>query len=278
MKKIDKEEKKKDYGTDDYVFKDFKIEKDDLITNKNLLCKEFFECTDKCPQGNEGDDCREKCMENTKEEEVNKVLSLIECVSTNKCDKEENKEKEDECIVKNCAEALSICFGGGNKYKDCYELYGCIISCSPDLPDTEGVDENSACSEECIMNASATAMKDFYELLNCTKKDCKNLPIDPESLKCYLNSVKGNCKEKAKKCIPSKGKSCLEILVCVQGCGSDKVCGQKCGVGASLNASILFYELMICIEKECPAFETICLIEAISTNCKNAYNNCIADK
>jgi hypothetical protein len=242
-------------------------------------CKNYFECASECPQGTQGNACRQECQSALNSEGNQQYQAFMTCLNTN-CASATTDEEFYACLEDLCITQYYNCFWGCT-YPNCSTLIGCIIGCQNIADQTA----RSQCIGNCWGGARPQAQLDLQGAINCNSDACPVCAVanptptqEAECDDCWSEAVSNTCMAEWDKCEEYGSDTCGQLWTCYNGC-ADETCARACVSRSTKTARGLLQNVFDCINDACPDEEgwVECANAALAAECKTDMDACQAD-
>ena len=239
-------------------------------------CSAVVQCLKGCTTG-DYQTCADNCEATNTTTEAAHVLGA--CLHGQACF---GQADLDACMASKCKDQASACAASCTDIlSDCVSMRACENGCPADNPATTTVDEYGVCFAACDDRSTVRAFADDNALTGCLNQKCTSCGSGGATCdRCKSDSEYGTCKDAWKKCAPAGSQDCVDAFLCSSsGCPDPGAC-DSCLSGATFDAQVLLYPLLMCIHDACAALTGTdydkCKTDARSGTCKSLYDACKA--
>lgn len=221
-------------------------------------CTALSSCLGECPDQL----CIEQCLLESSDEGYRRYIDVVDCLDVAGCFTAEGLDQA--CMFEACGSEYSACFGALPATPEGTLFCGAFVRCINGCP-TEPRDEEQACLDGCVAEASPAAFERYAAAVDCIQLECVDQPPNCQQERC--GDALAACFDHG---LGEGVLPCADVMQCVFSC-PDSDCYARCEQDASAAGLELWRDFVDCAAPAgCAGFEACLAACPVETRaCQN---------
>lgn len=235
---------------------------------KNTSCASVFKCAKAQACGQfPTSACLTSCVTSEKVTGAGKLLfdAMQTCLTTHCTSCNDDTGCLANCVKEKCGGEWQQCASDSAAGTDtCQQVSTCLKGCQND----------PECASNCVAKGSQSNVSTAFKTMVCDAKKGAGNQTPDEKLACYGTALRCECPEGN---AGTGQKTCADYLTCIDKCGSDSCCVQKCRVELAAGSLAPADKFTLCVSEQCnscPPNDSACVNKCLLDKCANEFLGC----